>query len=346
MPRRFQELDALRGLAALAVLFCHFAGTCHRLSILPYDFRFGSYGPHLFFMISGFVILMTLARTERAADFIVSRFSRLYPVYWASIALTLAVLWAFPNGSQPPTLSQVLINLSMLQTWFRVPDLEVAFWTLGVELKFYVIMLAVYLAGRICAVEPFVLLWLMLIAAYRVAVTLGVPSISLARTLLIADYGHLFAAGLIFYQIKTVGHHWSRHALLAACLALQAAAGGWEAAAIVALFFGLFYQFVRGQLEWIAVRPLVYLGTISYSLYLIHASIGNAFIPRLPELWQWPALAMAVPLLISLAAAAAITHGVEQPALRLIRNLYKAWRPQLLHHRVSMLVRTGARRNG
>jgi hypothetical protein len=49
-------------------------------------------------MISDFVILMTLARTERAADFIVSRFSRLYPAYWASIALTLVVLWAFPNG--------------------------------------------------------------------------------------------------------------------------------------------------------------------------------------------------------------------------------------------------------
>jgi peptidoglycan/LPS O-acetylase OafA/YrhL len=117
---------------------------------------------------------------------------------------------------------------------------------------------------------------------------------------------------------------------LAACLALQAVAGGWEAAAVVAMFFGLFYLFVGGKLAWIAVRPMVYLGTISYSLYLIHASIGNAFIPRLPGLWRWPALAMAVPLLISLAAAAAITHGVEQPALRVIRNLYKAWRPRLL----------------
>ena len=233
MPRRLQELDALRGLAALAVLFCHFASTCHRLSILPCDFPYGAYGPHLFFMISGFVILMTLARTERAADFIVSRVSRLYPVYWASIALTLAVLWAFPNGEPMPTPTQVCINLSMLQTWLRVPDLEVAYWTLGVELKFYFLMFLIYLTGRIRFIEPFVLLWLGLIAAYRLAVGFGTPWLSLAKTLLIADYGHLFAAGLIFYQIKMVGHHWSRHALLAGCLALQIVVGNGESVALV-----------------------------------------------------------------------------------------------------------------
>jgi peptidoglycan/LPS O-acetylase OafA/YrhL len=175
-----------------------------------------------------------------------------------------------------------------------------------------------------------VLLWLGLIADYRIAVTSGTPSLSLAKTLLIADYGHLFAAGLIFYQIKTVGHHWLRHALLAGCLALQIAAGSWESVAMVALFFGLFCLFVSDRLGWIAVRPMVYLGTISYSLYLIHGCIGNACIPRLPLLWRWPALTMAVPLVLSLVAAAMITHGVEQPSLRLIRNLYKSWRPQLL----------------
>jgi peptidoglycan/LPS O-acetylase OafA/YrhL len=334
MPHRLQELDALRGLAALGVLFCHFASTCHRLSILPCDFPYGAYGPHLFFMISGFVILMTLARTERAADFVVSRFSRLYPGYWVCIAVTLAVLWLFPNGEPMPTPKQVCVNLSMLQTWLRVPDLQTSYWTLGVELKFYLIMFLIFLTGRLRSIERFMMLWLGLIAVYRLAAGFGTPSPSLAKTLLIADYGHLFAAGVIFYQIKTVGHHWSRHALLAACLALQLAARNGESVgestAIVASFFGLFYLFVGGRLGWIAVGPMVHLGTISYSLYLIHGCIGNACIPRLPGLWRWPALTMAVPLLLSLLAAALITHGVEQPTMRLIRKLYKSWRPQLL----------------
>jgi peptidoglycan/LPS O-acetylase OafA/YrhL len=237
-----------------------------------------------------------------------------------------------------PTAARIWINASMLQTWFRVVDLEVAFWTLGVELKFYAIMFVVYLLRRLNSIEPFVLLWLALIAAYRVAAELGAPSLSLAKTLLIADYGHLFAAGLIFHQIKTLGHHWTRHALLAGCLASQMAAGTWESAAMVAVFFGVFTLFVGDRLAWIAVRPMVYLGTISYSLYLVHGCIGTAFIPRLPALWRWPALTMAVPLLLSFAVAALITHGVEQPALRLIRNLYKSWRPRLMRINLGALA--------
>ena len=330
MPHRLQELDALRGLAALGVLFCHFASTCHRLSILPCDFRYGAYGPHLFFMISGFVILMTLTRTEHAADFIVSRFSRLYPVYWACIAVTLAVFCAFPSGEPLPTSKEVCINLSMLQSWIHVPDLQVSYWTLGVELRFYFIMFLIYLTGRIRSIEPFVLVWLGLIVVYRLAAALGRSSLSPVKVAFIANFAHLFAAGILFYQLKMVGHHWSRHALLAVCLALQVAAGSWESVAMVTSFFVLFYLFVFNRLGWIAVRPMVYLGAISYSLYLIHGCIGEACIPRLPGLWGWPALTMAVPLLLSLAAAALITHGVEQPALRLIRSRYKSWRPQLL----------------
>jgi peptidoglycan/LPS O-acetylase OafA/YrhL len=342
MPHRLQELDALRGLAALGVLFCHFASTCHSLSILPCDFRYGAYGPHLFFMISGFVILMTLARTEHAADFVVSRFSRLYPTYWACMAATLAVLWVFPDGETMPTSKQVCVNLSMLQSWVHVPDLQVSYWTLGVELRFYVIMFLIYLTGRIRSIEPFVLVWLGLIVAYRLAAALGAPSLSLAKIALIANFGHLFAAGVIFYQLKMVGHHWTRHAMVALCLALQVAAGSWESVAMVASFFGLFYLFVYGRLGWIAMRPMVYLGTISYSLYLIHGCIGNACIPRLPGLWRWPALTMAVPLVLSLAAAAMITHGIEQPALRLIRKSYKSWRPQFMR----MVGKRGEREAG
>jgi peptidoglycan/LPS O-acetylase OafA/YrhL len=211
-----------------------------------------------------------------------------------------------------------------------VPDLEVPYWTLGVELKFYALMFAVYLCRRLRQIEWFVLLWLSLLAAYRIVTGLGGPSMPLAKTLLIADYGHLFAAGVLFYQIKTHGNHWSRHALLVGCIAVQVLAGSVEAAVMVAAFFGLFYLFVNGRLGWIAVRPMVYLGTISYSLYLVHSCIGEACIPRLPGLWRWPVLAMAVPLVLSLAAAAAITHGIEQPTLRLIRDLYKTWRPRVV----------------
>ena len=87
-PSRMVELDALRGIAAVAVLGYHFT-TRYQEQIghvggMPVDLLAGKYGVYLFFLISGFVIFMTLERTRTAADFVVSRFSRLFPAYWVS----------------------------------------------------------------------------------------------------------------------------------------------------------------------------------------------------------------------------------------------------------------------
>src|SRR5690606_6778553 len=88
---RLGELDALRGLAALAVVAFHYttsyAQQVGHLQPLGFGFTPGNYGVHLFFLISGYVIFMTLEHTRDGMDFVVSRFSRLYPAYWFCIAV-------------------------------------------------------------------------------------------------------------------------------------------------------------------------------------------------------------------------------------------------------------------
>ena len=82
---RVLELDALRGLAALAVVFYHYTTRFDQLFghtfPLPWSVSWGHYGVDLFFMLSGFVILMTLERTSDSWKFAWGRFSRLYPAY-------------------------------------------------------------------------------------------------------------------------------------------------------------------------------------------------------------------------------------------------------------------------
>ncbi len=81
---RIKERDALRGLAALAVVLFHYTTQFEKLfghsNELSWSMPYGDLGVHLFFMISGFVI---------------SRFSRLYPAYWLAIILTTAVVWTY-----------------------------------------------------------------------------------------------------------------------------------------------------------------------------------------------------------------------------------------------------------
>src|SRR5438105_3648135 len=117
--RRFQELDGLRGLAALSIVLFHYLSRYDQIYTprgdVPFGFSYGANGVALFFVISGFVIFMTLKRCKTALDFLVSRFSRLFPAYWAAALLTYAVGSVSPLPEQHYTITQLLFNGTMLQ---------------------------------------------------------------------------------------------------------------------------------------------------------------------------------------------------------------------------------------
>ena len=144
-PSRMVELDALRGIAAVAVLGYHFT-TRYQEQIghvdgPPANLWIGNYGVYLFFLISGFVIFMTLERTRTAADFVVSRFSRLFPGYWAALLITSAVVYSVGLPFQRLPAGQWLLNFTMVQEILGAEPLDGSYWTLQIELFFYVQML-------------------------------------------------------------------------------------------------------------------------------------------------------------------------------------------------------------
>lgn len=324
---RLQELDVLRGLAAFAVMLFHYT--------IRYAEVFAPGGPpmhanplgenavHLFFMISGFVIFMTLSKTRTALDFIVSRCSRLYPGYWAAVLLTFAVISFAPLPGRTPGAGQVLVNLTMLQSWLRVPPVDGVYWTLSVELSFYALMLAVFLAGWLRRVEWLVVPWLLLEGAWAF---LGhrhdLPKIVEISFLL--KYAHLFLAGILFYRLRFEGSTPARHALLACCFAAHAVVLGPVAALFAAGFFAAFYLLAFGRLTWLATRPLVFLGAISYSLYLVHQNIGFIVLRALAAFPR--PLQIGAAIAVALLLASLLTFGIERPALRGIRAWYKARR--------------------
>lgn len=98
---RIHELDYLRGLASISVALFYFTyGYDYGLGLISNDkfyFRYGNLGVQLFFMISGYVIFMTLLKVEKPLDFVHSRFIRLYPAYWASIIISISFVNIFQN---------------------------------------------------------------------------------------------------------------------------------------------------------------------------------------------------------------------------------------------------------
>lgn len=319
---RLLELDVLRGIAAIAVLACHYISECQQLGRVNFDFRIGSYGPHLFFIISGFVIFMTLERCKRPGDFLFSRFSRLYPVYWFGVVVSATVMVLAPSYfDNAPSPLQLLGNLTMCQTWLKIPDIEVSYWTLGVELKFYLLMFGLLLFRKLEWIEPFIVVWLAIVSLFRCAdAAFGLPH-ALA-TPLILGYAHLFAAGIMFYRIRTRGHSWLRHTVIFAAVPMQFWAEGLESMLVVSGCVATIYLFNANKLRWIVNRPLTFLGTISYPLYLAHGAVGVATIQYLNQYELPVVVLLLIPTAVAISLGAALTFHFEKPMLRILRTWY------------------------
>ena len=122
-PHRFAELDMLRGFAAIWVLLFHYLTQYPRLyaptdaPFLGIEFPDGIYGVYLFFMISGNVIFMTLRNSAHPLDFVVARFSRLYPAYWISLAATATIAVLAPLPGQSVSAATIAVDATMLQSF-------------------------------------------------------------------------------------------------------------------------------------------------------------------------------------------------------------------------------------
>ncbi|BCZ78676.1 acyltransferase [Paraburkholderia terrae] len=148
---RLAHIDAIRAIAALLVVVMHcaaleeFAASTSWLAQAANVLDFGRIGVVLFFGVSGFVIPASLISGEHPGTFWVRRFFRLYPAYWFSIALVLLTQWLFWTRSF--SLHQILLNLTMLQNFLHAENLQGVYWTLKLELVFYVGCYLLFMVG-------------------------------------------------------------------------------------------------------------------------------------------------------------------------------------------------------
>jgi len=146
---RLGWLDALRGIAAVLVVFDHL--TAHVLQHVRSDvyqvFDPGLYGVCVFFLVSGYIVPASLERTGSVRRFWVSRMFRLYPLFLVAIASLFVLNWAglagFRDANRTPVTS-VLAHLLMLNDLLGVPDVINVLWTLSYEMVFYLLLTALF----------------------------------------------------------------------------------------------------------------------------------------------------------------------------------------------------------
>jgi peptidoglycan/LPS O-acetylase OafA/YrhL len=144
---RLGWLDALRGFAALTVVWFHLSpqvlGAQRHLAVM-HVIDLGKYGVLLFFVVSGYVIPMSLERHGSLRRFWIGRLCRIYPAYLATIALVgllaLAGLSAWQESFTGQTVSAVLGHATMTTELLGLHGAVRVFWTLSYEMTFYLIV--------------------------------------------------------------------------------------------------------------------------------------------------------------------------------------------------------------
>jgi peptidoglycan/LPS O-acetylase OafA/YrhL len=328
-------LDGMRFVAASAVMLYHFAfrswTTAGQPTIVNYGLlaeaaKYGYLGVDLFFMISGFVILMS-AEGRSAPAFVRSRVIRLYPAYWFSVLCTALILVAM---AEPPTAPGVAANLTMFQSFLGVRDIEGVYWTLAFELRFYILMTLVILLRGMPYIDALLGAWL--------AIGIGADFVSLPRpvvSMFATDWAHYFIAGALAWRMRSQGFTLLRLGLfaLAGLQALRHA--HWYMALkvrltdadyhttvalmLVAAMFLLFLGLATRRLGS-AGRRLEILGRLTYPLYLAHATVALVFADRFVAAGVDKWVMLATMTAVSLFVAWFIARWIEPPVAGWLRR--------------------------
>lgn len=294
---RVNEIDLLRFLAALLVVLFHYSFrgySADGLSPMPYPLlapamKYGYLGVELFFMISGFVILMTAA-SGSLRTFIVSRVARLYPAFWICCTATFIAVITLGQGRYSASLGQYLVNMTMLGGFVGVAPIDGVYWSLFIELQFYAFVAVIIALGQIHRAQSFLVVWLLATAV------LEFFPVTTLRTLLIANYSAYFIGGATLYLVWSRGLSWARAGiiLVAWILAVIECLGGIPEferhfnttvnpivmTAIVTSFFAVMLLVSLRLTGSIGLRRWLVVGAMTYPLYLLHQTIGFIIFSR------------------------------------------------------------------
>jgi peptidoglycan/LPS O-acetylase OafA/YrhL len=354
VSRRLENLDALRGTAAITVMFQHLLG--HIWRTMPNDevawlkavglnyFDWGRFGVVLFFLISGYVIPLSFRGPTPIAKFAVSRAFRLYPAFWISVIFTTMLLVI---AGTAPSSRQFLANVTMAYPAFRQPALSGVYWTLIVELLFYFTAIVLFVANSL--ERPLVLGWVALLAICSAVIPMStsvITEIHLPMTLLGYHLSFLLLGCLIRLSLAQALHAKTMALLVGAALAaslplvsglftgdfgkptnysMAYPIGAMLAVAAAVAIFMLFWLPPFRRQSLVAVS----LGAWSFSIYLFHEPIATIITWICEPNTATKAITFFISVsVVTIVVSALVYSFVEKPCIRFGQNLVPGTPPK------------------
>ncbi|MEH0654743.1 acyltransferase [Streptomyces scabiei] len=198
-PSRLDWPDALRGIAALVVVFDHSSYTFmpeFRRELMPH-FNTSRYGIMVFFLVSGYIIPRSLERRGSVRTFWIGRIFRVHPLLAAVVTMLLAFdalgIAEIRDFGRQSTVSVMAAHITMLQELLGTPSLLLVLWTLSYEMAFYLLVVALFTL-RLHQSSASVAVVLAVLASVSVAAGVAVPPSALSG---VFDTGPVIACASI-----------------------------------------------------------------------------------------------------------------------------------------------------
>jgi len=310
-------------------------------------FKQGYLGVQFFFIISGFVIFMTLQKCASYKIFLVKRFARLWPSLVACSVITFCLVRIIDWKNEFPAFHQSIacfipsLTISEPKLWSKLLNLKEvgymdgSYWSLICEVKFYLIIGFLYFIDQTNFFRNWLIYVFIMVLAYIVVLksSLYIPR-ELSddiqyyfRLILFPEYLIFFTLGIYFFmlfnkdQIKTSTHMMIFLLLVSQLCFLQSINEDIFIVVFVLLFLTFLYK--RNWLQFLTIRLVSTIGLISYPLYLLHQHIGVTLIAKFgPFFNQSFSVLIVVPVIVfMLLLSALVNKTIEIPANAFLKRV-------------------------
>lgn len=351
MPKRgsYPGLDFIRIGAALSVALYHLAfwyclppvpGSLASLFPPQTMFRWGWVGVEIFFVLSGFVIAFS-AEDKTAGQFLTSRALRLYPAVWICATITLIVArLGTPSAASDYARSLVLLPVG--------PWISDVYWTLSVEVAFYLLVAATILLrmklGRLALILGLWSsgYWILKVTDFLLGHGLQASLRPVENLLTLVWHGCFFAIGIAAHELVQRRDRTKMLLLLSLCVLAGISSilahardvlasegyGGHAWAPVLGWLFAMsllaasirWNDFLRQKLGRLAPFARL-LGLATYPFYLVHSEVGRALLLRLLRIGQIGAVFVSIVLILGLSFVIVL---LERPLREPLRKLLGA----------------------
>jgi peptidoglycan/LPS O-acetylase OafA/YrhL len=266
---KFNQLDLLRGYAAFGVVLYHFMYHFFNVFNINGGFKFfaiGKFGVALFFILSGFLISISMNRNS-PTRFLIFRAIRLLPTLFSCCTVSYVFIQLLGINYREVTKFDFLSNFLVFPSWFNAKFIDGSYWTLEYEWVFYLI----------CAFSLFIVKYrfefisILLLVLPIIELLVGVEYFPVS--LYLKDYSLLFLIGVCLSQIYNSDKFFNKYLLIlgVAFIIMFLIEKYFYVYMLLSL---IFFMAVHNNLGFLDNSLARFMSKISYPLYLLHQTIG------------------------------------------------------------------------